>query len=75
MIAEGGLLESNRKQIDTLQDESYALKHDKRGLLSLKIDGARYIGSEFCISFDECRYFDRVHCVIGQLVEGEDVLS
>ena len=66
--------QASTRHIDTLPDESNALKHDKRGLLSLKIDGSSAVGSQFCITLDECHYFDGVHCVIGQVVDGEEVL-
>ena len=56
-------------------DENLALKHYKRGLLSMANSGPDTNGSQFFITFVECPWLDGYHCVFGELVEGQEVLN
>ena len=57
-------------------DESLTLRHHKRGIISFNNDGENANGSEFLITLGEVgNVLDGYHSVIGELVEGQDVLS
>ena len=58
-----------------LADESLTLRH-RRGTLSFANDGENANGSEFLITLGETgSVLDGYHSVVGELVEGEDVLA
>ena len=57
-----------------IPDEPNMLRHYKRGILSLANDGENSNGSEFMITLDKAGMLDGYHVVIGELVEGDDVL-
>jgi len=50
------------------------LRHFKRGQLTLANDGENASGSEFMITLGQADMLDGYHQVVGELVEGEDVL-
>ena len=57
-------------------DEALTLRHTKRGVISFNNDGENSNGSEFLISLSEtANVLDGYHSVIGELVEGGDVLD
>ena len=56
-------------------DENLKLKHTKRGTLSLDNHGPDTNSSKFIVTFTETPWLDGYHVVIGELVEGEKVLS
>ena len=56
-------------------DENLSLRHHKRGLLTMVSDGAHANGSEFMVTFGEANSLNGYRNVIGELVEGDDVLS
>ena len=59
-----------------LADENLSLRHTKRGVLSLANDGENANGSEFIITLsDTSNVLDGYHSVVGELVEGQDVLD
>jgi cyclophilin family peptidyl-prolyl cis-trans isomerase len=52
-----------------------ALRHDKRGVVSMANSGPNTNGSQFFITFAATPWLDDRHAVFGQLVEGDEVLS
>ena len=56
-------------------DENLKLKHLKRGTLTMDNHGSDTNSSRFMITFDETPWLDGYHVVVGQLVEGEDILK
>ena len=57
-------------------DEALTLRHTKRGVISFNNDGENSNGSEFLIALSEtANVLDGYHSVIGELVEGADVLG
>ena len=58
-----------------LPDESLHMRHHKRGLLTMVNEGSHGNGSQFMITFDETPGLDGYQNVVGELVEGEHVLS
>ena len=57
------------------QDETSRLSHSERGVLSMANSGPDSNGSQFFVTFAECRHLDGKHTIFGQLVGGMDVLS
>lgn len=57
-----------------LPDENLEVRHYKRGQLTLANDGENSNGSEFMITLDKADMLDGYHQVVGELVEGEEVL-
>ncbi|KAK0410839.1 hypothetical protein QR680_005353 [Steinernema hermaphroditum] len=58
------------------EDESFELKHDSRGVLSMDNYGwPNTVSSRFFVTFAECPWMDQYHVVFGKLVEGLDVLD
>ena len=51
------------------------MRHHKRGMLTLVNDGENANGHEFMITLDKADFLDGYHVVVGELVEGEDVLK
>jgi peptidyl-prolyl isomerase F (cyclophilin D) len=57
-------------------DENMTLRHFKRGVISFTNDGENSNGSEFQIALSEtANLLNGYHTVVGELVEGGDVLS
>lgn len=52
------------------EDESFAIPHDKAGLLSMANGGPNSNGSQFFITMKETPHLDRKHVVFGELLEG-----
>ena len=57
-----------------LYDENLSLRHYKRGQLTLRNSGDSSNGSAFYITLDKADYLDGYNQLIGELVEGDDVL-
>jgi peptidylprolyl isomerase len=59
-----------------LPDEGlHYMRHHKRGQLTLVNDGENGNGHEFMITLGKADYLDGYNVVVGELVEGEDVLA
>ena len=52
-----------------------ALKHTKRGILSMANAGPNTNGSQFFLCFIPCDWLDGKHTVFGQVVKGIEVLD
>merc|ERR1712060_319812 len=52
-----------------------ALRHAKRGLLSMANSGRDTNGSQFFIIFRPAHHLNGKHCVFGEMVEGEATLD
>ncbi|CAE7519779.1 CYP63 [Symbiodinium sp. KB8] len=52
-----------------------ALRHAKRGLLSMANSGRDTNGSQFFILFKPAHHLNGKHCVFGELVEGQATLA
>merc|ERR1712039_353584 len=52
-----------------------ALRHAKRGLLSMANSGRDTNGSQFFILFKAAHHLNGKHCVFGELVEGNTTLD
>lgn len=55
-------------------DENLNLRHFKRGQLTMANDGENSNGSEFMITLGKADVLDGYNQVLGELVEGEEVL-
>ena len=57
------------------EDESFAIPHAEKGVLSMVSHGKDRNGSQFMVALDSCPHHDGIHVGFGRLVEGEDVLG
>ena len=58
-----------------MPDENPDMRHHKRGQLSVVSSGLNALGSEFTVTFGEAPTLNGYNAVLGELVEGESVLS
>ena len=58
-----------------LPDENLETRHHKRGILTMVNDGPHANGSQFAITFGEAAWLDGYHNVVGELVEGDNLLQ
>ena len=56
-------------------DENFAVKHTRRGDLSMANAGPNTNGSQFFLCFIPCNWLDGKHCVFGSVVDGLQVLD
>jgi len=56
-------------------DENLKLKHYKRGMLTMNNCGPDRNNSQFLVTFDETPWLDGYHVIVGEMVEGEEVLK
>ncbi|CAG2122705.1 unnamed protein product, partial [Medioppia subpectinata] len=51
-------------------DESFALKHDAPGLLSMANSGKDTNGCQFFVTCAKCDFLDNKHVVFGRIIDG-----
>jgi len=54
----------------TFEDESFAIPHDRKGLLSMASSGRDGNGSQFFITLDALPHLNGKHVVFGRVIEG-----
>lgn len=57
------------------EDESFAVKHNKRGIVGMANHGRNTNGSQFYITLQAIPYMDKKYVAFGQVVEGSDTLE
>jgi len=57
------------------EDESFAVKFDKRGILAMANHGRHTNRSQFFITFQACPWMEKKYVAFGRVVEGFDVLN
>ena len=78
-LAGGDVKEGDGSQGESIygssfNDENLNLKHHKRGMLTMNNTGPDTNNSQFLVTFGETPWLDGYHVVVGELVEGEEVL-
>ncbi|XP_054282088.1 probable inactive peptidyl-prolyl cis-trans isomerase-like 6 [Macrosteles quadrilineatus] len=64
----------NKWSQDTIDDENYCYKHDRRGILSFANEGKHTNRFQFFVTFEPAGWMDGKYVAFGRLVEGADVL-
>lgn len=59
----------------TIPDESYALRHSARGVVSMIGDGPNQVGSKFIITFGPAPQLDFKYVPFGRVIDGFNVLE
>lgn len=76
-LAQGGDISKKPMSIygGNFRDENLTLQHYKRGILSMANQGPDSNNTEFFITFVDAPWLNGYHVVVGELVEGEEVLD
>ncbi|CDW72967.1 peptidylprolyl isomerase a [Stylonychia lemnae] len=78
IVLQGGRITDCNASVNggRLPDEGlHYMRHHKRGQLSMVNDGENANGHEFMITLGKVDFLDGYHTVVGELVEGEEVLN
>jgi cyclophilin family peptidyl-prolyl cis-trans isomerase len=78
IVLQGGRVTEDNLSADgsRMVDENLSLRHIRRGTISYANDGENANGSEFVITLGEtAAVLDGYQTVVGQLVEGDEVLA
>ncbi|KAM8809907.1 putative inactive peptidyl-prolyl cis-trans isomerase-like 6 [Eudromia elegans] len=59
----------------TFEDENFAIRHSKRGILGMANKGRHSNGSQFYITLQAAPYLDKKHVAFGQVIEGTETLQ
>ncbi|KAA0198331.1 Peptidyl-prolyl cis-trans isomerase [Fasciolopsis buskii] len=59
----------------TFEDESFAVKHDQRGIVSMANAGRHTNGSQFFITLAPTPWMDNLYVAFGRVVEGSETLG
>lgn len=65
----------NVNKYNNYSDENLNLKHTKRGVITMDNQGPDTNLTRFMVTFTETPWLDGYHNVIGELVEGDNVLT
>jgi peptidyl-prolyl isomerase E (cyclophilin E) len=57
------------------EDESFEIKHDRHGLLSMANSGPNTNGSQFFITLDMLPHLDGKHVVFGEVINGFEIVE
>ena len=57
------------------EDENFAIKHDKRGIVGMANKGRHTNGSQFYITLQPAKWMDTQYVAFGQVVEGTETLA
>ena len=74
-MAQGGDLSSQVGKLTSFPDVDISIKHNKRGLLSMANCGPDTNSTQFLITFNQANFLDEDHVVLGELVQGNEVLE
>lgn len=59
----------------TFEDENFAIKHDRRGILSMANAGRHSNGSQFFITLAPTPWMNNVYVAFGRVIEGSETLD
>jgi len=60
---------------ETFEDENYAVRHDKRGIVGMANKGRHSNASQFYITLQETPWMDYQYVAFGQVIEGLSLLD
>ena len=57
------------------EDEKFAFKHDRRGLVSMANTGKNANGAQFFITLGPAPWLDNMHVIFGEVIGGKKTLE